>query len=95
MTGLVLTADRANVLRLVFQGGMRLTALGIVLGLAAALAVSRVLGFLMAALLFQISATDPVTFALVSLLMAAVALVAAYVPANRATRVDPMVVLRE
>ena len=69
---------------------MTLTATGIAVGLAVAVALTR----LMRSLLFGISATDPVTFALVPLLLAAVALLACLLPARRATRIDPMVALR-
>jgi ABC-type lipoprotein release transport system permease subunit len=64
--------------------------LGVVIGVGAALVLTRV----MASLLFGISATDPVTFATISLVLVTVALLASYIPALRATRVDPMVVLR-
>ena len=69
---------------------MTLTVTGIAVGLAVAVALTR----LMRSLLFGISATDPVTFALVPLLLAAVALLACLLPARRATRIDPMVALR-
>ena len=77
-------------LRLVLRQGMTLTVTGIAVGLAVAVALTR----LMRSLLFGISATDPVTFALVPLLLAAVALLACLLPARRATRIDPMVALR-
>ena len=85
-----LGAQRSDVLRLVLRQGMTLTATGIAVGLAGAVALTR----LMRSLLFDISATDPVTFALVPLLLAAVALLACLLPARRATRIDPMVALR-
>jgi ABC-type antimicrobial peptide transport system permease subunit len=69
---------------------MRLTTVGVVIGLAGALVVTRLLG----SLLYGIRPTDFVTFAGVSLLLAAVAFLASYMPARRATRVDPMVALR-
>jgi putative ABC transport system permease protein len=69
---------------------MLLAALGIALGLLGAAGVTRVMG----SLLFGVGATDPVTFACIALLLAAAALLACYVPARRATKVDPMVALR-
>jgi putative ABC transport system permease protein len=83
-------AQRRDVLRLVLRQGTRLTFLGIALGVVAALALSRVLG----TLLFGISATDPLTFAGVAGLLAVVALLACFIPARRATRVDPLIALR-
>jgi putative ABC transport system permease protein len=87
---IALGAQRRDVLRLVLAQGTRLTFLGVALGLFAALALSR----LLAALLFNVSATDPLTFAGVAALLAAVALLACFIPARRATRVDPIVALR-
>ncbi len=87
---IALGASRRDVLRLVLGQGTRLTLLGIGLGIVAALVVTR----LMATLLYGISATDPVTFTAVALLLALVALAACYIPARRATRVDPIVALR-
>jgi ABC-type antimicrobial peptide transport system permease subunit len=87
---IALGASRRDVLRLVLGQGTRLTLLGIGLGIVAALVVTRP----MATLLYGISATDPVTFTAVALLLALVALAACYIPARRATRVDPIVALR-
>jgi putative ABC transport system permease protein len=87
---MALGASRRDVLRLVLGQGTRLTLLGIGLGIVAALIVTR----LMATLLYGISATDPLTFTSVALLLALVALAACYIPAQRATRVDPIVALR-
>ena len=87
---MALGANRQDVFRLVLGQGTRLTLVGIGLGILAAVVVTR----LMATLLYGISATDPLTFTAVALLLALVALAACYIPARRATRVDPIVALR-
>jgi putative ABC transport system permease protein len=88
---MALGAARGRVLRLVIGQGMALAIVGIAIGLAGAFALTR----LLANQLYSITPTDPATFVGVSLLLAAIALVATLVPALRATRVDPVVALRE
>jgi putative ABC transport system permease protein len=85
-----LGAQRSDVLRLVVGQGMRLVILGVLIGIAGALVVTR----LLESLLFGVSATDPATFAVVAAVLSFVALLACYIPARRATRVDPLVALR-
>ena len=85
-----LGAQRGNVLRMVLGEGARMAALGVVIGIAASLAITR----LMSSLLFGISTTDPLTFVAVAALLSGVALLASYIPARRAMRVDPIVALR-
>jgi predicted lysophospholipase L1 biosynthesis ABC-type transport system permease subunit len=83
-------ARRADVIGIVLRRGMSLGAVGVVFGLAGALVLTRFLS----SLLFGISATDPLIFISMALVLGAVALVASYIPARRATKVDPMVALR-
>ena len=88
---MALGANTSDVTRMVVGQGLALTALGMVIGLGAALAVTR----LMTKLLVGVKASDPAIYAGVALLLTVVALVACYIPAARAARVDPMIALRE
>jgi ABC-type antimicrobial peptide transport system permease subunit len=87
---MALGAERSSVFRLVLGEGMRLAIVGAVVGVVAALALTR----LLASLLFGVSAHDPLTYAAVAAVLAVVAAVACWLPAYRATRVDPMEALR-
>jgi predicted permease len=87
---LALGAQRQDVLRLMLGEGMRMAITGVIVGVCAALALTH----LMVKMLFGVSATDPLTFAGVAIVLSSVALAACYIPARRAMRVDPMVALR-
>jgi putative ABC transport system permease protein len=87
---MALGAQAGDVLRFVVRQGMKIVAAGVALGMAGAYGLTR----LMKALLFEVSAADPITFISIGLLLAGTALLACFIPARRATKVDPMVALR-
>jgi len=87
---IALGASQGDVLGLVVRHGMTLAGIGVAIGLAVAFGLTRVL----AALLYGVRATDPITFAAVATVLAAVALLATWIPARRAARVDPIIALR-
>ena len=80
----------SDVLRMVLGQGMRVALIGIVIGLGAAFVLTR----LLSSMLFEVSATDPRTFSIVAALLVGVAFFACYLPARRATKVDPLIALR-
>jgi predicted permease len=88
---MALGADRGTTLRMVLFQGVKLAGIGVVAGLALAFGLTR----LLASLLFGVNASDPVTFVAVAAVLATVAAIAAYIPARRATAVDPVVALRQ
>jgi putative ABC transport system permease protein len=87
---MALGAGRGDVLKLAVGGALKLILTGVVIGLVAAFILTRV----MSSLLFGVSATDPSTYIIISLVLVCVALLASYIPARRATKVDPMIALR-
>ena len=80
----------SGIFKLILSQGMRLTLIGVLMGLILALAMGRVLG----SLLYEISASDPVTFAFNAVLLIGIALLACWIPAHRASRTDPIIALR-
>jgi predicted permease len=88
---LALGAQRMHILQMAIGEGMRLVAVGLAIGLGGAAALTR----FVRSMLFDVSPCDPITFAVISATLAAVAFLACYVPARRATRVDPLIALRE
>ena len=87
---MALGAQRTDVIRMILGQGVRLALIGVVIGVVAAFVLTR----LMASQLFQVSATDPLTFIGVAVMLVLVAIAACYIPARRAAKVDPMVALR-
>jgi ABC-type lipoprotein release transport system permease subunit len=87
---MALGAQTGDVLKLVLMQGVKLAFAGVLIGLTAALSLTR----WMKSLLFEVRPTDPMTFAVIALLLMAVALLACWIPARRAARVDPMTALR-
>jgi putative ABC transport system permease protein len=87
---MALGARTGDVLWLVVGDGIRLTAIGLALGLAGAFAAARMLK----SMIYGVSPTDPLTFIVITLLLTFVALLACWIPARRATKVDPLVALR-
>jgi putative ABC transport system permease protein len=87
---MALGANRGDMLKLVVRQGVLLSGIGVVVGLAASLGLNRLLG----TLLFGVTATDPITYAAVAVILISVALLATYIPARRATQIDPLIALR-
>ena len=91
---MALGASRSAVLKMVVARGLGLTGIGLATGLTTGLALAFIVKRVLARILFGVSTTDPFTFILVTGLLTLVALLACYIPARRATKVDPMIALR-
>ena len=93
---MALGADRGNVLRMIVKQGMILVLIGVVLGVVGAYILTKYLEswISLSKMLFGVKVTDPLTYGVIALLLTAVALIACYIPARRATKVDPLVALR-
>jgi putative ABC transport system permease protein len=93
---MALGADRASVLKMIVKQGMTLAVLGVILGLAGAYVLTKYLEswISLSKMLFGVKVSDPLTYGAIALLLTLVALIACYVPARRATKVDPLVALR-
>ena len=87
---MALGAQKSDILRLILKKGLWLTGIGAAIGMLGALSTAHILSFV----LYQVKPTDPITLTTVTLVLAAVAMLACYLPARRATKVDPMVALR-
>ena len=87
---MALGAQWRDVLKLILKGGLSLALIGLTIGLAGAFALTR----LISSLLFEVSPTDPITFGAVALCLILAALLACYIPARRATKIDPLIALR-
>ena len=92
---MALGAQTSDVLKLIIGGGIAPSILGVAFGLAGAFALSRLLTSLTEGLLFEVRATDPATFASIAVMLVFVALLACYLPARSATKVDPMAAMRQ
>jgi ABC-type antimicrobial peptide transport system permease subunit len=92
---MALGANQGKIMQMVLGQSMRLAVIGTVVGLAFAFLVTWLLGGLLAALLFKVKSADPLAYSTVVVILAAVALLAAFIPARRATRVDPILALRQ
>lgn len=90
---MALGAEKHQIIQMVIRQGLRIAITGLTIGAAAALILTRLLSSF-SHLLYGVGASDPVTFAAVSLVLTAVAILACYIPARRASHVDPMVALR-